>query len=560
MVVVAALLASTAGGPGGQATPKVRATPAAFTGDPAAVAAFGATPSGKGLWVVAADGTVTATGDAAGTPGPEGPPPSPTVGVATDPAGAGYWLAGADGTVVAGGGAPALGSASPRNAPIVGIAPTPTGHGYWLAAADGGIFALGDAHYAGSAAALRLDAPIVGIAPTPTGHGYWLAAADGGIFALGDAHYAGSAAALRLDAPIVGIAPTPTGRGYWLAAADGGIFAFGDAAFLGSAAALPAYGPATAIAATADGHGYWILAADGSVEPFGDATPALGAGPRPRTSYGVASRLLDVTDPMRPTPPRGAVPGHPGRDLPTLVLSPAGLDGAALPGPWPLVVFAHGFATTPVDYLPLLQAWAADGYAVAAPYLPGERPDIPGSPDEADRAQEPADLTAVISAVLSAGADPSSPLAGLVDPARVAVAGHSDGAMAVAALTLDSAYHDPRIKAALILSGAELGVPGGAYGVTPSVPVLIAQGTADPVNNPSAANGLFAVARGPKALLWILGAGHLPPYVTAGVQQDILRAATADFLDVALRPSRAGLERLAHDGDTPGMTALVAAL
>jgi predicted dienelactone hydrolase len=270
--------------------------------------------------------------------------------------------------------------------------------------------------------------------------------------------------------------------------------------------------------------------------------------------------MLDVTDPTRPTPPRGAVPGHPGRDLPSLVLSPAALDGGPLPGPWPLVVFAHGFATTPFDYLPLLRAWASDGYAVAAPYLPGERSDVPGAPDEDDRMQEPADLSAVISGVLAASATPGSTFAGLIDPSRIAVAGHSDGAMAVAALTLNSADHDPRIRAALILSGAELGVSGGVYGDTANVPVLIAQGTADPINNPAAAIGLFAAARSPKALLWILNAGHLPPYVTAGVQQDIVRAATADFLDASLWPSRAALARLAHDGDARGLTSLVAEL
>jgi len=39
-----------------------------------------------------------------------------------------------------------------------------------------------------------------------------------------------------------------------------------------------------------------------------------------------------------------------------------------------------------------------------------------------------------------------------------------------------------------------------------------------------------------------------------------VRAATADFLDATLWPSRAALARLAHDGDTPGLTSLVAEL
>ena len=476
VILPVAIAAVPGGSPGARAEPPPP-VPATFSGDPATAVAFAPTPDGKGLWIVASDGTVAATGDAGGAAPPPGPLPGPAAGLAADRSGHGYWVAGTDGAVSAAGDAPPLGSVT-----------------------------------------------------------------------------------VRLAAPIVGMATTPTGRGYWLVASDGGVFSFGDAVYAGSAGGQPSYGPATGVAPTADGRGYWILAADGSVSAFGDATPGLGAGPRPRAAYPVASRMLDVTDPSRPTPPRGTVPGHPGRDLPTLVLSPAGLDGAPLPGPWPLVVFAHGFATTPIDYLPLLQAWATDGYAVAAPYLPGERPDVPGPPDEDDRAQEPADLSAVISGVLAASATPSSPFAGLVDPSRIAVAGHSDGAMAVAALTLDSADHDPRVRAAMILSGAEMGVPGGVYGAKANVPVLIAQGTADPINNPSAADELFGAARAPKVLLWILNAAHLPPYVTAGVQQDLVRAATADFLDATLWPSRAALARLAHDGDTPGLTSLVADL
>jgi alpha-beta hydrolase superfamily lysophospholipase len=237
-----------------------------------------------------------------------------------------------------------------------------------------------------------------------------------------------------------------------------------------------------------------------------------------------------------------------------MVLYPAALDGAPLAGPRPLVVFAHGYATTPNDYLALLQAWAADGYVVAAPFLPGERGDLPG-PVQSDRAQEPADLSVVITAVLTL--TPPSPLAGLADGSRVALAGHSDGGMAVAAMALESGHGDPRVKAALILSGDVLFLPGGTYGATPNVPVLIAQGTADPVNNPAAAGRLWAVAPGPKAELWILGAGHLPPYVTAGRQQDTVRAATADFLDAEILGTRAGLTRLAYDGDAPGLTSLV---
>ena len=540
------------------ATRRLPARPAADTvaGDPATVEGLAVTPSGHGVREVAADGTVTAAGDAAPVAAPAQPLGAPAVAIAGTPTGAGYWLADADGTVEAAGDAAALGSApGPLAAPVVGLAATRDGRGYWLVGADGGVFAFGDARFAGSTGNLHLKAPIVGIAATASGDGYWLVASDGGVFTFGDARFAGSTGNLHLIAPIVGIAATPSGDGYWLVASDGGVFTFGDARFAGAAAGQGGFAPVDGIAATPDGRGYWVMSVDGQLAAFGDAPALPTAGAPPRATYAVGSTTLDVQDPDRPTLARGGVPFHAGRDLPTLVLYPVGLNGAPLPGPLPLVVFAHGYGTTPDTYLPLLDAWASAGLVVAAPFLPGERGDIGAAPVHADVANEPDDLSDVISAVLAPTAP--APITGLADPAHVAVAGHSDGGLAVAALTLSSAFHDPRITAALILSGDTYYGDGGSYGTTSNVPVMIVQGTADPVNNASSADRLWAVARPPKALMWMLGAGHLPPLVTAGTQQDTVRGATADYLSGELDPAGGGLARLARDGDASGMTLLV---
>jgi hypothetical protein len=183
------------------------------------------------------------------------------VGMAATRTGRGYWLVAADGGVFTFGDARFFGStgALHLDAPVVGMAATRTGRGYWLVASDGGIFAFGDAHFFGSAGAMRLHQPIVGVAATPTGRGYWLVARDGGIFAFGDAHFFGSTGAMRLHQPIVGMTATRDGRGYWLVARDGGIFAFGSARFHGS---VPGAGyastPIIAIVASPDDAGYWM--------------------------------------------------------------------------------------------------------------------------------------------------------------------------------------------------------------------------------------------------------------------------------------------------------------
>jgi hypothetical protein len=85
------------------------------------------------------------------------PPPS---------SGKGYWLVAADGGVFTHGDAGFFGSqgSTHLNAPVVGTAPTPDGKGYWLVAADGGVFTHGDAGFFGSQGSTHLAAPVVGIA------------------------------------------------------------------------------------------------------------------------------------------------------------------------------------------------------------------------------------------------------------------------------------------------------------------------------------------------------------------------------------------------------------
>jgi hypothetical protein len=193
------------------------------------------------------------------------------VGGAATPTGAGLWRVAADGGVFSSGDAHFYGStgALHLNQPIVGMASTASGHGYWLVASDGGIFSFGDAAFRGSTGALRLFRGVVGMASTPGGHGYWLVASDGGIFSFGDARFQGSTGAIRLNAPIVGMAATPSGHGYWLAASDGGIFSFGDAGFHGSDGADPSSSPVAGIVAAPSGNGYQLIHANGAVDSFG---------------------------------------------------------------------------------------------------------------------------------------------------------------------------------------------------------------------------------------------------------------------------------------------------
>jgi len=223
-----------------------------------------------------------------------------------------------------------------------------------------------------------------------------------------------------------------------------------------------------------------------------------------------------------------------GRALETVVRYPTA------PGRHPLVVFAHGFALTPSTYGRLLDAWARAGYVVAAPYFPHERADAPGGPDESDLINEPRDISFVITKVLALGH---------VDPKRIAVAGHSDGAVAALAVAYDRRFRDGRLRAAVVMSGAML---GGMTALAPGPPLLAVQGTADTINPPSATTYYFARAHRPKFLLWLVGAPHLPPYAGEEPQLGIVERATLAFLGHYLggRPLSA-LTAAAH---RPGLT------
>jgi dienelactone hydrolase len=235
-----------------------------------------------------------------------------------------------------------------------------------------------------------------------------------------------------------------------------------------------------------------------------------------------------------------------------LVRAPAARDA----GPFPLIVFGHGFAVTPLIYASLLRSWAAAGYVVAAPLFPLGNANAPGGPDEADIVNQPGDMSFVISHMLAASASPSRLLSGTVDPSRIAVAGHSDGGETALATTYDRDYKDPRVRAAIILSGAAVAGPGRLVFPTNSPPLLATQGSADRLNRPRETRAFFDIAPPPKFLLTLLGATHLPPYTDEQPQLSIVEGVTIAFLDHYLKAKP--LSPLLAAGQRPGLATLTA--
>lgn len=224
------------------------------------------------------------------------------------------------------------------------------------------------------------------------------------------------------------------------------------------------------------------------------------------------------------------------RPLPTTVWRPSG------PGRWPLIVFGHGFRVGPAPYVALCEAWAAAGYVVAAPVFPG---DVGPTASEAGLSSEPADLSFVISSLVSVP---------YVDPARIAVAGHSDGGEAALAAGFQTGMADPRVRAVIALSVQPLTAsvvnrPGG-------LPILFAQSDRDTVNPLRRGLAAYDDAVAPKFLLVLHGADHLSPFAGQSPWASVVDRVTIDFLDRYVAGSAASTSALEADGSVAGVSTL----
>lgn len=267
-------------------------------------------------------------------------------------------------------------------------------------------------------------------------------------------------------------------------------------------------------------------------------TPTTSTEP---ASYDVATRVLKLRDSTRST-------GHStGRSLPTTLFYPA--TGR---GPFPVVVFTHGFLSDPDTYRALLTGWAAAGFVVAAPSYPLTRRGSAGVLDDVDN--QPADVRFVLGRVLALDQTPNDPLDGRIDTRHVAAAGHSAGAVTTLGL-LTPCCADSRITAALVLTGSAQRF--GTHFTTPGVPTLVLHGTDDDVIAPAEGRRLYAALPAPKAFVSLLGGTHSAPYDTATDPHfPTVLAVTTDFLRLTLDGREDAAAALRTDANRRGLAEL----
>lgn len=268
--------------------------------------------------------------------------------------------------------------------------------------------------------------------------------------------------------------------------------------------------------------------------PVTDPAPSLAVGVR----HAVGVRTETYADASRPTSSVPGYAGAPDRTFPVTVWYPAtGAPGGApvadaapdtARGPYPLVLFSHGYAVTPEFYEELLVRWAAAGYVVAAPTYP-LLSGMPAGPSHEDYAEVFTDGSFVLGRVLA-------DLGHLVDPTRVAAAGHSDGEAAAFGLGFLHCCRDERVGVVVAMAG-NLGNINNPVRRDSGVPVLHVMSDADELQPYADA---LAWDRDnltpPRWMLTLVGGEHAPPYRSAESPHfDGLVDATTAFLDGTLK-------------------------
>jgi predicted dienelactone hydrolase len=206
-------------------------------------------------------------------------------------------------------------------------------------------------------------------------------------------------------------------------------------------------------------------------------------------------------------------------------------------GKFPMFVWAHGFEAT-VDYFdPLLRFVASHGYVVVAPAFPLTRKGAPGGSVYNDYVNQPADVSYVITQMLATY--PRS-----VDASRIAVGGHSLGAVTTMGLVSNSCCVDSRVRAAIEIDGSTLHFPNGAVDER-GVPVLLIHGDADRTFSVNGSRATYARSKPPKYLVILPGAPHTPFDIPS--DETVIETTMVDFLNATLRQLPSAKVRIVHD-------------
>lgn len=297
-----------------------------------------------------------------------------------------------------------------------------------------------------------------------------------------------------------------------------------------------------------------------------------------------APQRLGFVDRSRPIKASCGFAGASERRIDALLWRPAA--GGDAEGPRPLVVYCHGTAGSPDDATYLVGELARHGYIVAAPDFPlTSTTAFTGvtAPDITDAGEQVRDVRFLIDQLL---ADPV--LGPAIDGGRIAVMGHSLGAITSWFLSFGARTHDPRVRAAVMLGAGDpvltsqatdIGLSDAGH-LRAETPALLVSAERDLFTRMMGPPGTaYARLGAPKFEVMIAGGAHMwftdsdvwpaddrnpdclwfeerspgfpvpggeerVPLIGPARQHEITVAAVRDFLDAYLEPEPAALARL----------------
>jgi predicted dienelactone hydrolase len=245
------------------------------------------------------------------------------------------------------------------------------------------------------------------------------------------------------------------------------------------------------------------------------STPVAIEAYAARGPHGVGVTTIELVDTARPTAANGDFAGAPERRMQVEIWYPAA-SGAASPeerdvaldgGPYPLILFAHGFSSTRTQSAAYTQHLASHGYVVASPDFPGSNGGAGGGPRLRAVIDQPGDASFIIDELLLRNNEPDGLFARAIDPERIGMTGHSLGGLTTL-MTTYGPMRDDRILASLPIS------PIGCFfeadviaGVT--TPLMVLGGSEELIVDPTSIRKAYDLANAPRYFVELAGADHI---------------------------------------------------
>lgn len=216
----------------------------------------------------------------------------------------------------------------------------------------------------------------------------------------------------------------------------------------------------------------------------------------PGAEEGAEQDIFEITD-LLPENLKAIVPAELNPSYPTEAYRDI---EASADGPFPVLLFSHGFAAYPTMYQFLTTHLASWGIVVVAPDHKerGLLAALGGARTEVDDVEV---LLTARDTALAASDDETSVLAGTIDPSMQATAGHSAGTFAA----VNAAVTDPDIDTFIAMSG------GGRLDESaplPTQPGMVITGRNDQVAEFDGVAGLYEAMSAPKRFVVFDEGGH----------------------------------------------------